>query len=70
MPEGSSIGGQDLTGSYDVRAAHRAGVRCVFQELSLCPNLSVAENARIAHPALKGFGWRRRAGALMQAPST
>ena len=62
-----AIGGQDLTGSYDVRAAHRAGVRCVFQELSLCPNLSVAENARIAHPALKGFGWRRRAGALMQA---
>ena len=61
------IGGQDLTGSYDVRAAHRAGVRCVFQELSLCPNLSVAENARIAHPALKGLGWRRRAGALMQA---
>src|ERR1700689_1448162 len=22
------------------------GVRCVFQELSLCPNLTVAENAR------------------------
>ena len=62
-----AIGGRDLSGAYDVRAAIRAGVRCVFQELSLCPNLSVAENARIAHPALRGFGWRRRATALMQA---
>ncbi len=61
-----SVGGEDLTGRYDVRAAHRAGVRCVFQELSLCPNLTIAENARIAHPSLHGFGWRRRAAALMQ----
>ena len=61
-----SVGGEDLTGRYDVRAAHAVGVRCVFQELSLCPNLSIAENARIAHPALRGFGWRRRAAALMQ----
>ncbi len=35
-----------------------AGVRSVFQELSLCPNLTVAENLSIAHPDLKGFGWR------------
>ena len=61
-----SIAGEDLTGRYDVRGAHRAGVRCVFQELSLCPNLTIAENARIAHPSLHGFGWRRRAAALMQ----
>ena len=61
-----AIAGQDLTGRYDVRGAHRAGVRCVFQELSLCPNITIAENARIAHPALHGFGWRRRAAALMQ----
>ena len=61
-----TMGGRDLSGNYDVRTAHRAGVRCVFQELSLCPNLSIAENARIAHPALRGFGWRRRAAALMQ----
>ena len=61
-----TIAGENLTGRYDVRGAHRAGVRCVFQELSLCPNLSVAENARIAHPSLHGFGWRRRAAALMR----
>ena len=41
------------------------GLRCVFQELSLCPNLTVAENARIVHPAIRGFGWRRRAGRLV-----
>jgi ribose transport system ATP-binding protein len=50
---------------YDVQNAHRLGVRCVFQELSLCPNLTVAENARINHPSLKGFGWRRRAADLI-----
>ena len=51
--------------AYGVDLAHKLGVRCVFQELSLCPNLTVAENTRILHPALRGFGWRRRAGALI-----
>jgi len=60
------IGGKDLTQGYGVAAANAAGVRCVFQELSLCPNLSVAENARIMHPSLRGFGWRRRAAALIR----
>ena len=47
--------------------AHRLGIRCVFQELSLCPNLTVAENARVMHGALRGFGWRKRAGDLIIA---
>lgn len=59
------LGGVEATHGWSVWAAHRAGVRCVFQELSLCPNLTVAENARILHPALRGFGWRRRAGRLI-----
>jgi ribose transport system ATP-binding protein len=50
---------------YSVALAHRLGIRCVFQELSLCPNLTVAENARVMHGALKGFGWRKRAGDLI-----
>ena len=60
------IQGKDLSGGYAVTAAHRCGIRCVFQELSLCPNLTVAENTRIMHPALKGFGWKRRAGTLIR----
>ncbi|WP_121066624.1 sugar ABC transporter ATP-binding protein [Chachezhania antarctica] len=44
-------------------SALEAGVRSVFQELSLCPNLTVAENLRISHSALKGPGWRTRARA-------
>ena len=40
-----------------------AGVRSVFQELSLCPNLTVAENLRISHSGLKRPGWRRTARA-------
>jgi len=45
--------------------ARALGLRCVFQELSLCSNLTVAENARVVHPAIRGFGWRSRAGRLI-----
>jgi len=62
-----SIDGVDVTSRYDVSAASRLGIRCVFQELSLCPNLSVAENARIMHPSLRGARWRSRASALIAA---
>jgi ribose transport system ATP-binding protein len=41
--------------------ARDSGLRCVFQELSLCPNLSAVENTRLLHPSLKGFGWKARA---------
>jgi ribose transport system ATP-binding protein len=50
---------------FSVTSAHRYGIRCVFQELSLCPNLTVAENARVFHAALKGWGWRKRSGGLI-----
>jgi ribose transport system ATP-binding protein len=50
---------------YSAARAKQLGIRCVFQELSLCPNLTVAENARVFHPALRGFAWRRKAGALI-----
>jgi ribose transport system ATP-binding protein len=61
------VAGRDLAGAYDVVRAQHEGVRCVFQELSLCPNLTVAENARILHPTLKGFRWQARAAALIRA---
>jgi ribose transport system ATP-binding protein len=60
-----SVRGADATKGYSVATAGIAGIRCVFQELSLCPNLTVAENGRIMHPSLSGFGWRRKAGALV-----
>jgi ribose transport system ATP-binding protein len=50
---------------YTVAVAQQLGIRCVFQELSLCPNLTVAENARILHPTIAGWGWRAKAGALI-----
>ncbi|MCV3208183.1 sugar ABC transporter ATP-binding protein [Mesorhizobium sp. YC-39] len=52
---------------YSVPRALELGIRCVFQELSLCPNLSVAENTRINHASLSGFGWRRKAADLIAA---
>ena len=57
-----AVDGDDAARATRWRARSSLGIRCVFQELSLCPNLTVAENTRIIHPALRGFGWRRRAG--------
>jgi len=61
------IHGDVFTANYSVRVAHEQGIRCVFQELSLCPNLTVAENTRVFHASLKGFGWKNRAGDLILA---
>lgn len=61
------VAGLEDGARYSIAAAQRLGIRCVFQELSLCPNLTIAENARIMHPAIRGPGWRRRAGALIRA---
>jgi len=60
------VGGVEQT-AYRVTIAQNLGIRCVFQELSLCPNLSVAENTRIYHSALSGLGWRQRASDLIRA---
>ncbi|GAB5378433.1 MAG: sugar ABC transporter ATP-binding protein [Acuticoccus sp.] len=62
-----AIADEDVTAGYSATAAMRHGVRCVYQELSLCPNLTVAENARISHPAIRGLGWRREARGLIGA---
>ncbi len=52
--------GKHGTGAARARAC---GIRSVFQELSLCPNLSVLENLRVPHRDLTGFGWRKTAAA-------
>jgi ribose transport system ATP-binding protein len=64
---GTVVIGGAAQSRYSAAIAQSLGIRCVFQELSLCPNLTVAENARVNHRALKGFGWRRRAGDLILA---
>lgn len=58
------IDGEELTTRWSVRSAKSAGIRCVFQELSLCPNLTVAENLRVQHAPLRGLGWKRTASRL------
>ena len=62
-----TVSGLAAGARYSIAAAQKLGIRCVFQELSLCPNLTIAENARIMHPTIKGIGWRGRAGALIRA---
>ncbi len=46
--------------------AQQTGVRSVFQELSLCPNLTVLENLRIPYRAMPRKGWRRMAQQKMR----
>lgn len=54
--------------AYSPAVASRLGIRVVYQELSLCTNLSVFENFWVEqHRALGGgFGWRKRALANTQ----
>ncbi len=61
------IDGARFECGFDANQARTLGIRCVFQELSLCPNLTIEENMRVVHPQLKHFGWRKRAGAIIEA---
>ena len=63
----SRIAGADVSGHFSAASASAHGIRCVFQELSLCPNLTLAENTRITHRSLKGLGWKGRARTLIRA---
>ncbi|UAJ79232.1 sugar ABC transporter ATP-binding protein [Leifsonia sp. ZF2019] len=48
--------------AWDTRTAAAAGVRMVYQELALCADLTVAENAYLSDPRRAApFGWRARA---------
>ena len=60
-------GSMQVLGQEVPPGVRHPGLRCVFQEGSLCPNLTIAENARVAHRDILGLGWRRRAGAVMAA---
>jgi ribose transport system ATP-binding protein len=61
-PQRGTVQGQS---GFDVAHARALGIRCVFQELSLCPNLTIVENARIAHQDLPGWGWRKVAHRIV-----
>ncbi len=62
-PDGGSL---RLAGRPARFGSRDPALRFVFQEGSLCPNLTIAENARIMHRDLRGFAWRRRCASLMR----
>ncbi len=64
------IGGIDIDpGIYDTALAQAGGIRIVHQELSLCDNLSVAENFFLEAPEAARVvpGWRRAYRARARA---
>ncbi|HCH72525.1 MAG TPA: ABC transporter ATP-binding protein, partial [Ochrobactrum sp.] len=50
---------------HGVAMARKHGVRCVFQGLSLFPNVTIAENVRIMQRDLEGANWRGKAVELI-----
>ncbi|MDZ7600202.1 MAG: sugar ABC transporter ATP-binding protein [Hoeflea sp.] len=64
--EGTVASDGERLDRYSITIARARGVRCVFQELSLSPNLSIVENTRIMHRELGGFGWRGRAAHVIE----
>jgi ribose transport system ATP-binding protein len=71
LREGAILADGQNVQPWGVAPARARGLRCVFQELSLCPNLSVTENARLMHRSMKAgvaaLGWRRRARSVIAA---
>ncbi|CDN57743.1 L-arabinose transport ATP-binding protein AraG (plasmid) [Neorhizobium galegae bv. officinalis bv. officinalis str. HAMBI 1141] len=65
-PHAGEVSYGGATAQHGISTARAKGVRCVFQELSLCPNLTVNENARVMHAELAGWNWRTRAVALVK----
>ena len=68
--EGEIASDGDVLTSYGINVARARGLRCVFQELSLCANLSIIENTRLMHRnlgswSLQGLRWRNRARAVI-----
>lgn len=61
------IDGKQHANGFDAAVARTLGIRCVFQELSLCPNLTIEENMRAVHPQLRGMGWRKVARRIIEA---
>lgn len=56
-------GSRNVTHNYDTTASRAEGVACVYQELSLCTNLSIYENfmlTNVNHNKFTDSGWRKK----------
>ncbi|MDP2699859.1 sugar ABC transporter ATP-binding protein [Thalassospira sp.] len=68
-PTGGDVSYNGEVSKADFRNAQRArnaGIRSVFQELSLCPNLTVLENLRIPYRKMPLRNWRGKAALAVR----
>jgi len=64
QPDTGSVTAREVAAgaAWDAQTAAAAGVRMVYQELALCADLTVVENAYLSDPRRSApFGWKRRA---------
>lgn len=69
-PQEGEVAVDGVASRWDVAEARANGLRCVFQELSLCPNLTIVENTRLMHRGAfgtPGRPWRRQARSMIAA---
>jgi ribose transport system ATP-binding protein len=67
-PQQGTVSAAGSNTRWGVAEARAQGLRCVFQELSLCPNLTVVENTRLMHKGHfgnPGAPWRSRAARII-----
>ena len=67
-PQEGDVAVEGVATKWGVAEARANGLRCVFQELSLCPNLTIVENARLMHKGAfgaPGRPWRKEARRLI-----
>ncbi|OSQ39930.1 ABC transporter ATP-binding protein [Thalassospira mesophila] len=65
--DASYDGGDSKADFRNSLRARNAGIRSVFQELSLCPNLTVLENLRIPYRKMPWRNWRGNAALAVRA---
>ncbi len=61
-----SINGHKYKSGYTTAGARSEGVYCVFQELSLCENLTVTENIVYDLRGLPSFSWKKTVAACIK----
>jgi ribose transport system ATP-binding protein len=60
-----TVGGSAVPEPFSVQTARTLGISIAAQEILLCPQLRIYENALVVHPQLGGRRWKQRVSELL-----